>query len=88
LLFKKAREKKPAIVFIDEIDSIAGKGAGNESENAKFQFFLEKKKYLKLHFRYVKNEFIKQMEGVGVDNDKVLLLGATNIPWDLDLGML
>jgi vacuolar protein-sorting-associated protein 4 len=35
MLFKKAREKKPAIVFIDEIDSIAGKRGDNESESAR-----------------------------------------------------
>lgn len=29
-------------------------------------------------------EFLVQMDGVGKDQDGVLLLGATNLPWGLD----
>ncbi|XP_027724820.1 vacuolar protein sorting-associated protein 4B isoform X2 [Vombatus ursinus] len=34
--------------------------------------------------RRIKTEFLVQMQGVGVDNDGILVLGATNIPWVLD----
>uniref|UniRef100_A0A5F4WK84 Vacuolar protein sorting 4 homolog B n=1 Tax=Callithrix jacchus TaxID=9483 RepID=A0A5F4WK84_CALJA len=67
-LFQLARENKPSIIFIDEIDSLCGSRSENESEAA----------------RRIKTEFLVQMQGVGVDNDGILVLGATNIPWVLD----
>ncbi|XP_019734480.1 vacuolar protein sorting-associated protein 4B isoform X2 [Hippocampus comes] len=67
-LFALARENKPSIIFIDEIDSLCGSRSENESEAA----------------RRIKTEFLVQMQGVGNDNDGVLVLGATNIPWTLD----
>ncbi|KAH3743596.1 vacuolar protein sorting factor 4B [Pelomyxa schiedti] len=67
-LFELARERKPSIVFIDEIDSLCSSRSDTESESA----------------RRVKTEFLVQMNGVGPDMEGVLVLGATNIPWALD----
>lgn len=67
-LFQMARENKPAIVFIDEVDSLCGSRGEGESEAS----------------RRIKTEFLVQMNGVGNDMDGVLVLGATNIPWQLD----
>lgn len=67
-LFSLAREHKPSIIFIDEIDSLCGSRSENESEAA----------------RRIKTEFLVQMQGVGNDNEGILVLGATNIPWTLD----
>lgn len=67
-LFAMAREHKPSIIFIDEIDSLCGSRSENESEAA----------------RRIKTEFLVQMQGVGNNNDGILVLGATNIPWTLD----
>ncbi|EDV29048.1 expressed hypothetical protein [Trichoplax adhaerens] len=67
-LFQMARDNKPAIIFIDEIDSLCSSRSENESESA----------------RRIKTEFLVQMQGVGNDNDGILVLGATNIPWVLD----
>uniref|UniRef100_A0A673J534 vesicle-fusing ATPase n=1 Tax=Sinocyclocheilus rhinocerous TaxID=307959 RepID=A0A673J534_9TELE len=67
-LFSLAREHKPSIIFIDEIDSMCGSRNENESEAA----------------RRIKTEFLVQMQGVGNDNEGILVLGATNIPWTLD----
>jgi len=67
-LFEIARENRPSIIFIDEIDSLAsarGDG-GNDATNR------------------IKTEFLVQMNGVGNDVEGILVLAATNIPWALD----
>lgn len=69
-LFEMARESEGgrAIIFIDEVDSLCGSRSEGESDS----------------LRRVKTEFLVQMDGVGKDEGKVLILGATNIPWELD----
>ena len=67
-LFQMARNERPSIIFIDEIDSIAGERSSEENEVS----------------RRVKTEFLIQMQGVGNDCTDVLVLGATNLPWALD----
>lgn len=67
-LFSLAREQKPAIIFIDEIDALCGARGEGESEAS----------------RRIKTELLVQMNGVGNELDGVLVLGATNIPWQLD----
>ena len=67
-LFDMARKKSPAIIFIDEIDSLLSERSENDSESS----------------RRIKTEFLIQMDGVGKSMEGILLLAATNIPWGLD----
>mmetsp|Transcript_8525 Transcript_8525/g.19621 ORF Transcript_8525/g.19621 Transcript_8525/m.19621 type:complete len:437 (-) Transcript_8525:130-1440(-) len=67
-MFELARDSKPAIIFIDEIDSLCSARSDNESESA----------------RRIKTEFLVQMQGVGNTLDGVLVLAATNLPWNID----
>ena len=67
-LFDLARKNKPAVIFMDEIDSVMGARSDNENDAT----------------RRLKTEFLIQMQGVGNDDEGILVLGATNIPWALD----
>lgn len=77
-LFLMARKLSPSIVFIDEIDSLLGTRTEGEVES----------------MRRIKNEFLVQWSelssaaagrdsGAG-DVTRVLILGATNLPWGID----
>jgi vacuolar protein-sorting-associated protein 4 len=73
-LFKIARLKAPSLIFMDEIDSVATKrGEGTESGGE----------------RRVKTQLLSEIQGLKSTHDKPLLvLGATNRPWDIDNAML
>lgn len=68
MLFELAREKQPSIVFIDEVDSLTQQ-RGGEHEAA----------------RRVKTQLLTSMDGVGGSGkDRVVVIGATNVPWEID----
>ena len=70
-LFEKARSRAPCVLFFDEIDALAYARSKAHSE----------------HTRTVVNEFLAQLDGIGRDNRGVLVLAATNMPWDVDPAM-
>ncbi|KNC49551.1 uncharacterized protein AMSG_05584 [Thecamonas trahens ATCC 50062] len=70
-LFEMARDAGRAIIFIDEVDSLCGSRSDNESESS----------------RRIKTEFLVQMNGVGKDDDGILVAAATNTPMQIDSAM-
>ncbi len=73
-LFKVARIKAPSLIFMDEIDSLTTtRGSGHEGGGE----------------RRVKTQLLQEIQGVKSTHDKpMLVLGATNRPWDIDTAML
>jgi len=67
-LFKQARMDSPSVIFIDEVDSLAGERVDGEQEST----------------RRVKTQLLMEMQGVGSSDDSVMILAATNTPWTLD----
>lgn len=66
--FEAARKNAPCVLFFDEIDAL---GANRND--------------MKNHAgKHVINQFLSELDGVSSNNDGVLILGATNVPWHLD----
>ena len=70
-MFDKARSQRPCVLFFDELDALAYSRSKAGSSSA----------------RAVVNEFLAQLDGLGRDNQGVLVLAATNMPWDVDPAM-
>ena len=72
MLFELAREAAPSIIIIDEMDSLGRTRTGNESETE----------------RRIKTEFLKQMDKIRTNPEKVSVFATTNMPWELDIAAL
>jgi SpoVK/Ycf46/Vps4 family AAA+-type ATPase len=77
-LFQMAEDVAPSIIFIDEMDALLGRrrSEGNSEQESSRRF---------------KTEFMVQMDGITPMNasesilrKRVLLIGCTNCPWDID----
>ena len=68
-LFAVAAFHEPAVIFIDEIDSLLTQRKSTENEAS----------------RRIKTEFLVQLDGTGTTGQgRVLIIGATNRPQELD----
>lgn len=70
-LFNRARQTKPSVLFFDELDALAYSRAKANSD----------------YTRTLVNEFLNQLDGSTGNNEQLLILGATNMPWDVDDAM-
>eukprot|EP00054_Salpingoeca_dolichothecata_P029939 m.238958 g.238958 ORF g.238958 m.238958 type:complete len:305 (-) comp26571_c0_seq2:90-1004(-) len=68
-LFAVARTNLPAVIFIDEIDSLLSQRCDGEQEAS----------------RRIKTEFLIQLDGAATTNEeRLLIVGATNRPQEID----
>ncbi|XP_076168366.1 ATP-dependent zinc metalloprotease YME1L [Ptiloglossa arizonensis] len=71
-LFKAAKEKAPAVIFIDEIDSVGAKRTNS---------------VLHPHANQTINQLLSEMDGF-LQNEGIIVLGATNRRNDLDKALI
>ncbi|MSP56433.1 MAG: AAA family ATPase [Myxococcales bacterium] len=67
-LFEKARDEAPTILFFDEVEAIGA--ARHQLKQGPG--------------RRMVNQLLAELDGVNAQNESVLVLGATNAPWDVD----
>jgi transitional endoplasmic reticulum ATPase len=67
-IFELARQNTPAILFFDEVDALASDRATMKQSAG----------------RNVINQFLAEMDGAIGSNEGILVLGATNAPWQVD----
>ena len=67
-LFETARANRPSVMFFDEIDTI---GYSRSKSNSDL-------------IRPLVDSMLTEMDSVNTSTDKLLIIGATNMPWDVD----
>lgn len=67
-IFEVARRNKPCVLFIDEIDALGADRSRMKHSAGS----------------HVINQFLTELDGIDADNDGLLVIGATNMPWHID----
>jgi vacuolar protein-sorting-associated protein 4 len=74
-LFQLAKKTSPSLIFIDEIDSLTTTRGASSSEGG--------------GERRLKTQLMQEMQGMkSSDKERILVMGATNRPWDIDPAFL
>ncbi|MFO7836014.1 MAG: AAA family ATPase [Candidatus Thorarchaeota archaeon] len=72
-LFEMARETQPSVIFLDELDSIGVSRSASDLGGE----------------RRLKTQLLTELQGLSNDiNERVTLIGATNLPWEIDFALL
>jgi transitional endoplasmic reticulum ATPase len=69
--FVQARRFAPCVLFLDELDAIA----------------FARRKHSGNVGRPLVDQLLQELDAIGADNDNILVLAATNAPWDVDEAM-
>lgn len=72
VIFNQAREGGPAIIFFDEIDALAQSRTSSSVSSTGGED------------RRIANALLTELDGAQADNRNVYVIGATNMPWELD----
>ncbi|MEZ4913332.1 MAG: AAA family ATPase [Chitinophagales bacterium] len=67
-IFVLARNNTPCVLFIDEIDALGASRSDMKQSSS----------------RHLINQFLQELDGIDSTNEGVLIIGATNTPWNLD----
>ncbi len=67
-LFEETRRSRPAVLFFDEVEALAQRRQFDSSHGV----------------NTVVSALLTEMDGFAGDNEGMLFLGATNVPWSLD----
>jgi len=67
-IFELARQNTPCVLFIDEIDALGASRSDMKQSSG----------------RHLINQFLQELDGIDSTNEGVLIIGATNTPWNLD----
>jgi len=67
-IFELARQNNPCVLFIDEIDALGASRSDMKQSGG----------------RHLINQFLQELDGIDSANEGVLIIGATNTPWNLD----
>ena len=70
--FEHARANAPCMMFLDELDALGFARSRMQGE----------------HHRGLVDQLLQELDGMADANDNVLVLAATNAPWDLDDALL